>query len=186
MTVKRINGIGNCIRNAFIKNDERLARQNNKAFKKFVKLDFDDFPKGSPEEKLYEARTMLGKIAKDNNIHITLKKSEENPDIINLDIYKRRFDRWSAEFVSDHFCCDLAKNEPKNSEKIIGNLLYADKDGLDYLVPRIMKSEDTFLRSVYRKLDEGIKSIQQNIDEVNPYKGYIKEGIKNFFKKSGI
>lgn len=182
MTINRINGLGKSIRKAFL--NENSVKRNNKAFEKYVKLDFDSFPKGSPEEKLYEARTMLGKIAKDNIIYITFKKSPENHDVINLDVHKRRFDRWAGEFVSDRFYCDLTKNEPKNSEKIIGNIYYTDKDGLDHVIPRMMRSEDNFLRSVYRKLDEGIRHIQQNIGEVNPYKEYIKEGIKNFLKKS--
>lgn len=182
MTINRINGLGKSIRKAFL--NENSVKRNNKAFEKYVKLDFDDFPKGSAEEKLYQARTMLGKIAKDNNIYITFKKPKENSDIINLDVHKRRFDRWSGEFVSDHFYCDLNKNKPKISEQITGYIKYVDKDGLDHAIPRVMRSEDNFLRSVYRKLDEGIGFIRQNKGKVNPYKEFIKEGMRNFFKKA--
>ena len=96
MNIGKINA--NNIRRIFLSEEkisERLIKQNNKAADKFVKFDFNDFPKGSVQEELYNARTMFGKIAKDNNIFISFF---EKPKSGRIDFCIKKINNKSGNF----------------------------------------------------------------------------------------
>lgn len=144
----------NSIRRIF-SNEERicakLIKRNYEAADKFVKLNFDEFPKGSAQEQLYNARTMLGKIAKDNKIDLNFYPKQQTEGIW-IDVSRKG----NKSYICD-ILVDDANNFTVNTKKYAGSLVYKDKDNIDQCWPRIIMSEDNFLRTVYRKIEEAIK-----------------------------
>ncbi len=134
----------------------RVAKRSYKAADKYVKFDFDDFSKGSAPEKLYEARTMFGKIAKDNKVTFTFSKSL--PGSIKVVIAKLN-DKSLPNKKTAFFSDDV--NGIFEHERLIARVLHTNKDGLEVGRECKIFCENNFLRNAYITLEHALSNLKK-------------------------
>ena len=126
-----------------------------------VEMNFSDYS-GTARKQLYQAKDVFENYAKHNKIHISFNDVSKSDNIsMQVEKYKTFNKPLAKKDIADlpythYFLADdtAAKYVYPHEQKLIGKLPIYSANGELKTYERIAKTEDNFLRHVYRTLEE--------------------------------